>query len=42
MHRIEKTKLLCNRLNKHDEKIHGKKKKIKGKFEYCRESSGFS
>ena len=29
MHRIEKTKLLCNRLNKHDEKIRGKKKKIK-------------
>ena len=29
MHRIEKTKLLCNRLNKHDEKIRGKRKKIK-------------
>ena len=42
MHRIEKSKLLCNRLNKHDEKIRGKKKNIKGKFEYCRESFGFS
>ena len=41
--RIEKTKMLGNRLDRYDnKKKHGKKKKIEGKFEYWRESFGFS